>query len=263
LAGWRASPGMISSGEPPEDAAGPGARLDGDLRWHTEYAICVDEPASGFLVASGDGRTAVCIPAVAGEYRSRSQAWSITVEHHGFGWRLVAQPRRDSQVAATAQPRVRPSAYTSSRSRTSRPEPRDRQVGPVDHQSRAPLSGTARQRGEPAREYIPYQKLTPFCHFTAVTSRADTRLGLATGLTTWGQRRGRRSVEESRARLPLYTDGALASGRSAARARGSVPRWVGSAWLPRDRRDGSRLSAALLMLESRLRRCVIHGFGTR
>lgn len=43
----------------------PGARLDGDLRWHTEYAICVDEPASGFLVASGDGWPAVCIPAVA------------------------------------------------------------------------------------------------------------------------------------------------------------------------------------------------------
>lgn len=114
-------------------------------------------------------------------------------------------------------------------------------------------------RGNTSRSH----KLTPFCHFTAVASRADTRLGLATGLTTWGQRRGRRSVEESRARLPLYTDGALASGRSAARARGSVPRWVGSAWLPRDRRDGSRLSAALLMLESRLRRCVIHGFGTR
>jgi hypothetical protein len=94
-------------------------------------------------------------------------------------------------------------------------------------------------------------------------TRADTRLGLATGLTTWGQRRGRRSVEESRARSPLYTGGALASGVSAARARGSVPRWVGSAWLPRDRRDGSRLSAALLILESRLRRYVIHGFGTR
>jgi hypothetical protein len=56
---------MISSGEPLEDAAGPEARPHGDLRRHTEYAVRVDEPASGFLVASGDGRTAVCIPAVA------------------------------------------------------------------------------------------------------------------------------------------------------------------------------------------------------
>jgi hypothetical protein len=112
-------------------------------------------------------------------------------------------------------------------------------------------------------KYIPQPQVDALLSLTVVTSRAGTRLGLATGLTTWGQRRGCRSVEESRARLPLCTDGPLASGRSAAKARGSVPRWVGSAWLPRDRRDGSRLSAALLMLESRLGRCVIHGFGTR
>jgi hypothetical protein len=84
-------------------------RLDGELRWRNEYAIRVDEAAAGFVMTDVDRRAAVSASLVAGGYRSRSQAWSITVERR---WRLVAQPSGDRRVVASAQPGVRPGAYT-------------------------------------------------------------------------------------------------------------------------------------------------------
>jgi hypothetical protein len=112
LALWRGGSGMTWSDQPLEDAACPRVRLGRELRWRSEYAIRVDEPAGGFVVTDDDRRAAVFVPLVAGEYRSQSQAWSITVEHRRFGWRLIAQPSGDSHVAASAQPGVRPGAYT-------------------------------------------------------------------------------------------------------------------------------------------------------
>jgi hypothetical protein len=112
LALSRGGLGMTWSDQPLEDAADRPVRLDGELRWRSEYAIRVDEPAGGFVVTDGDQRAAVFVPLGAGGYRSQSQAWSIAVERRRLGWRLVARPGGDSQVTASAQPGVRPGAYT-------------------------------------------------------------------------------------------------------------------------------------------------------
>jgi hypothetical protein len=146
---------MISSGEPSEDAAGPGARLTAICAGTRSMEFASMSRQAGFSSPAATGGPRSASRRSPGEYRSRSQAWSITVERHGFGWRLVALPRRDSQVAATAQPRVRPSAYTSSRSRTSRTEPRDLQVRPPTispgHHCRVLRDRVASLRGK----YIP------------------------------------------------------------------------------------------------------------
>lgn len=112
LALWNSGSGMTWSDQPLEDAAGRRVGLDGELRWRSEYAIRVDQPAGGFVVTDGDRRAAVFVPLGAGGYRSQSQEWSIVVERRRFGWRLVARPSGDSRVAASAQPGARPGAYT-------------------------------------------------------------------------------------------------------------------------------------------------------
>ena len=109
---WRSGSVMTWSDEPLEDGAAQRVRLDDELRWRSEYAIRVDEPAGGFVVTAGDGRAALFVPSVAGAYRSRSQEWSITVGRRRCGWRLVAQSRGDIEAAASAEPGVRPGAYT-------------------------------------------------------------------------------------------------------------------------------------------------------
>jgi hypothetical protein len=83
LALWGGGSGMTWSDQPLEDAAGPRVCLDGELRWRSEYAIRVDEPAGGFVVTDDDRRAAVFVPLVAGGYRSQSQAWSIIVDRLG------------------------------------------------------------------------------------------------------------------------------------------------------------------------------------
>jgi hypothetical protein len=112
LALSRGGSGMTWSDQPLEDPADRRVGLDAELRWCSEYAIRVDQPAGGFVVTDDDRRAAVFVPLGAGGYRSQSQVWSIAVEHRRFGWRLVAQPSGESQVAASAQPGVRPGAYT-------------------------------------------------------------------------------------------------------------------------------------------------------
>jgi hypothetical protein len=112
LALSRGGSGMTWSDRPLEDPPGRRVGLDGELRWRSEYAIRVDEAARGFVVTDGDQRPAVFVPLGAGGYRSQSQVWSIAVERRRLGWRLVARPGGDSQVAASAQPGVRPGAYT-------------------------------------------------------------------------------------------------------------------------------------------------------
>jgi hypothetical protein len=109
---WRSGSVVTWSDEPLADTAAQRVRLDDELRWRSEYAIRVDEPAGGFVVTGGDGRAALFVPLVAGGYRSRSQAWSITVGRRRFGWRLVAHSSGDIEVAASAQPGVRPGGYT-------------------------------------------------------------------------------------------------------------------------------------------------------